>query len=368
MIEARAPGKLFVAGEYAVVVPGEPAVLIAVDREVTVRLTVAEGDAEGHVRSDRYGAAPRVWTHDLANGGIVVAAEPLDYVFAAISVIERVRAARGMPARYFDLEIESERDDASGRKYGLGSSGAVTVAVVAALERFYDLGLTLEERFRLALMATIMVAPRASGGDIAASTYGGWIRYVSPDRDALAAAVAERGVAAALEADVWSACSVTSLPTPTAIMPLIGWTGTPAATESLVEQTRTPVRADAAMRTAFLADSRDCVARLVHAITADSAPEAMEAIRTARGLLQRLAATSGTPIETPLLGTLCDVAEQHGAAGKVSGAGGGDCGIVLAPATLDAAPILQDWMAQGVLPLHLRVRQGPTLAEGEGAA
>ena len=32
MIETRAPGKLFIAGEYAVVEPGEPSVLVAVDR------------------------------------------------------------------------------------------------------------------------------------------------------------------------------------------------------------------------------------------------------------------------------------------------------------------------------------------------
>ena len=39
MIETRAPGKLFIAGEYAVVEPGQPAVLIAVDRCITVQLT-----------------------------------------------------------------------------------------------------------------------------------------------------------------------------------------------------------------------------------------------------------------------------------------------------------------------------------------
>jgi phosphomevalonate kinase len=38
------------------------------------------------------------------------------------------------------------------------------------------------ERFRLALLATIHVAPKASGGDLAASTFGGWIAYTAPDR------------------------------------------------------------------------------------------------------------------------------------------------------------------------------------------
>ncbi len=43
MIEFRAHGKLFVAGEYAVVEPGQPSVLIALDRAITAR--VSEGTA-----------------------------------------------------------------------------------------------------------------------------------------------------------------------------------------------------------------------------------------------------------------------------------------------------------------------------------
>ena len=357
MIEASAPGKLFVVGEYAVVVPGEPAVLIAVDRLVTVRLTAAEG--HGSVRSDRYGRAPRHWRRDDL-GHIQADTQPLDYVFAAIEMAERLRAERQLPPRYYDIDITSELDDASGRKFGLGSSGAVTTAVIAALDQFYGLDLSIEQRFRLALLATITVAPRASGGDIAASTYRGWVRYVSPDRDALAAALAAGAVTDALVCDGWGGCTVERLPEPTDVRVLVGWTGSPAATDQLVEQTRGPVRADAAGRAAFLAESHEVVDDLVAALAGDG--DATDAVRRSRRLLQRLAATSGTAIETPLLTALCDAAERHGAAGKPSGAGGGDCGIVLADAACDTAPILRDWQEAGVLALDIGV-QSP-----EGAA
>lgn len=39
----RAPGKLFVAGEYAVVDAGNPAILVAVDRYITVTVTGTPG-------------------------------------------------------------------------------------------------------------------------------------------------------------------------------------------------------------------------------------------------------------------------------------------------------------------------------------
>src|SRR5690606_24645033 len=58
MITVRAPGKLFVAGEYAAVEPGEPAVIIAVDRYLAVTLT--ESVDVGTVHSPEYGQLPLV--------------------------------------------------------------------------------------------------------------------------------------------------------------------------------------------------------------------------------------------------------------------------------------------------------------------
>ena len=62
VITARAPGKLFIAGEYAVVTPGEPSVLVAVDRYLTTRLTESTG--AGSIHSPEYGQVPLVWTRD----------------------------------------------------------------------------------------------------------------------------------------------------------------------------------------------------------------------------------------------------------------------------------------------------------------
>jgi len=40
MIQVKAPGKLYIAGEYAVTEPGYKSVLIAVDRFVTAQLKI----------------------------------------------------------------------------------------------------------------------------------------------------------------------------------------------------------------------------------------------------------------------------------------------------------------------------------------
>ncbi|WP_209370033.1 phosphomevalonate kinase [Brevibacterium renqingii] len=352
MIVTRAPGKLFIAGEYAVVSPAEPAVLVAVDRCITVRLT--ESENAGRIHSSEYGRAPLVWRREQGGEAIVVEHRPADYVLSAISTVEELCASRGASPRYFDLDISSELDDADGRKFGLGSSAAVTVATVAALDEFYALGLSAAERFKLALLATIAIAPNASGGDLAASTFGGWIRYSSPDRAALRAHREAHGVASALECSEWAGSGVRRITPPESLRLLVGWTGSPASTEHLVKRVHTPGEAKPRPFTSFAAESRSLVDDLVAACDADDPEKALETIRAARTLLQRLGESSGSLIETEALEHLCEIAEAHGAAAKPSGAGGGDCGIALTrevSGTTEA--ILTGWAAHGIRHLGL---------------
>ncbi|MFE5775062.1 phosphomevalonate kinase [Brachybacterium sp. NPDC056505] len=363
MIETRAPGKLYIAGEYAVVEPGHPAILVAVDRYLTVRLTEAIG--MGRVHSSRYGHGPVTWVRDADGDTIVVDHSPFDYVTAAITILERLRSERGLDPRYFDLHIDSELDDSSGRKFGLGSSAAVTVAVVDALDRFYGLGLTAMERFRLALLATIHVAPKASGGDLAASTFGGWIAYTAPDRARLLALSDALPVAEVLSAPEWDVCTVRPLPDLTALRLLVGWTGSPASTERLVDRVRMSEDDLDAHYARFLDDSRAAVEELVAAW--DSDPGTMlEIIRRCRRLLQQLGRLRGTTIETDQLRTLCDLAEASGAAGKPSGAGGGDCGIMLLPGGVSDDAVLATWREHDILRLDLRPHL-PQTADTAGA-
>lgn len=372
MIETRAPGKLFIAGEYAVVEPGQPAVLIAVDRCITVRLTESEG--AGRIHSSEYGQAPVVWRRENDGEHIIVDERPFDYVLSAISTVEELRSGRGASPRYFDLEISSELNDSDGRKFGLGSSAAVTVATIAALDEFYELGLTLTERFKLAVLATIAISTKASGGDLAASTFGGWIRYSSPDRAALHAHREAHGVVSALSCSEWAGCSARRVTPPSSLNLLVGWTGSPASTEHLVTRVHTP-REQAAESSAettaapqktrplvsFAAESHTLVDDLVAAFDADDAEASLTTIRSVRTLLRRLSDSTGSLIETEALHDLCEIAETHGAAAKPSGAGGGDCGIALAHSHTEAQTILSGWEAAGIRPLDL----GAHRQEGE---
>ncbi|MDQ1216092.1 phosphomevalonate kinase [Microbacterium arborescens] len=368
-IVAHAPGKLFIAGEYAVVSPGEPSVLIAVDRYLTVSLT--ESVDAGSIHSPEYSRMPVRWTR--GQDGLTLDREhhPYDYVIAAIEACEGLRAERGLRPRFFDLYIESGLDDPSGRKFGLGSSAAVTVATIAAIDEFYGFELGARGRYELAMLATIAVAPHASGGDVAASTYGGWIGYRSPDRDRLRAARAQHGVGAVLGSEAWDGAEIIRLTPPSGLALLVGWTGHPASTERLVSGVSRGTNVAGDAHTGFLDASRECVSDLWRALAGrgPDAPDravsdddlALDAIRRNRRLLQGLGARTGVTIETERLRILCNAAEAIGAAGKPSGAGGGDCGIVLAPADADVAGMLRVWETNDIR--HLTIGVHPP--EGE---
>ncbi|MEV0060904.1 phosphomevalonate kinase [Nocardia sp. NPDC050718] len=355
MISCRAPGKLFIAGEYAVVEPGHLAVLTAVDRYATATVTGASAGTATTLHSDLDGGVSLTLGRD---GDRLVPATPdatvpaaFAYVFAAASVLDRLRAERGIDSGAYTLTVSADLGDADGRKYGLGSSAAVTVATVAALGRFHGLELTAMDRYRLAVLATIAVNPRASCGDVAVSTWGGWLAYGSPDRAVVAATAAADGIDAALRA-TWPGLSIRPLPTPTGLDLRVGWTGNPASTPALVgAASRT--KGD---RTVFNARSNECVTRLRTAIEADDSAGVGSEIDRARELLLDLDASAGLGIMTPRLRALCAAGAAVGAAAKPSGAGGGDCGIALVDRARPAASteLTDRWVAAGIRPLPLR--------------
>ena len=370
MIEVRAPGKLFVAGEYAVVEPGEPAVLVAVDRYVTVRLAPSSG--RGRLASDQYGHLPVVWRREGDRLVLDREDRPFDYVLATIAAVERLARERGRELGTFDLSISSELDDLSGRKFGLGSSAAVTVAAARALDAFYDLRLSRLEVLKLALLATWEVNPLASGGDVASSLYGGWLAYASPERGWVWSHQEGMTLSDLLARD-WPGLAARPLPEPPGARLLVGWTGTPASTFALVEAVQRRRDAADTHYREFVARSRRCVEDLEAAMRAGDLAGAQAAVRRARRILGSLAAGAGVSIETPALRLLCDTAEALGAAAKSSGAGGGDCGIVLADERTDVDTLLQRWEQADIRHLHLRVHggadgTGPGAGEGGHAA
>lgn len=140
-VSAHAPGKLLIAGEFAVL-EGAPALVLAINRHARATLSAS-------VREDAKMPSP-----------------------LHLAVCAAVNTGSNELCR---LKIDTDRLFHKGRKLGLGSSAAACVAAVALLGRAAD---SKDQIFERALDAhRRLQSGLGSGFDVAASTYGGALIY-----------------------------------------------------------------------------------------------------------------------------------------------------------------------------------------------
>lgn len=366
-ISRHAPGKLFIAGEYAVVEPGHPAILVAVDRQVSVTVSGSNG-VDVVIDSDLCAGGARLQRRGgglagLGAGDEQQALDSLTHVVSAIEVVDGLLAERGLRAPPMHVSIRS-RLHRNGTKLGLGSSGAVTVAAVAAVAAYYGMELSPDARFRLAMLATARRDTGSSGGDLAASVWGGWIAYHAPDRAAVLEMVQRWGIEETIRAP-WPGFGLRRLPPPRGLALEVGWTGRPASTTSLAARLGTREWQGSTSQRSFVARSDECVRASIRALERGDDHELLRRVRGARQVLADLDNEVRLGIFTTKLTALCDAAEAAGGAAKPSGAGGGDCGIALLDATAkrEISQLRASWAAAGVLPMPIHIQ--PTKGSAE---
>lgn len=354
VVRAQAPGKLYIAGEYAVVEPGYPAIIVALNQFVTV--TVEKKDGYGSIVSKQYQENSLMWQRDGDEMVFDNRDNPFHYILSAIKMTESYAREQGKRLELYKLFVDSDLDSADGKKYGLGSSAAVTVATVKALNLFYDLRMTNSQIYKLSAIAHLDIQGNGSLGDIAASVYGGWIAYRSFDKSWLAAERREHSLSELLDMD-WPLLQIDLLTAPAEMSLLIGWTGAPASTSRLVDKIAIAKVEKETQYREFLAESKAIILSMIHGFKTNSLSVIQSGIRDYRDLLTKLAQFSGVEIETPALIKLCQIAEKFGGAAKSSGAGGGDCGIVLADSKTPYEQVAQAWRQNGIQPLMFAVHQ-----------
>lgn len=356
-ITSKAPGKLFIAGEYAVVEPGHGAIVAAVSRYLTV--TIDEATSVGTLTSTQNPDMIVEWTRE-GEQFCAKADHPYRLVEEAILVAEQYVRESGKPTNaLYSLSITSELDDAKrGIKYGLGSSGAVVVATIQAILDFYKTPRTPLLVYKLSVLTNLRLSQRGSFGDIAASSFGGMVYYTSPDRSELLEQLQNQSIKALCDAD-WKDLTIIRLPEIPTFNLLVGWTGQVAITDSLIQATekKRKVATDSEFYKEFLKKSHAIVQGLQKAWNKQDIPALQDGIRANRALLNEFAREMQLEIETPALQTLCNLAEQVGACTKTSGAGGGDCGICFTQNEQQRQQIENQWAKAQIQVLPLTIAE-----------
>lgn len=174
-VDASAPGKLFLIGEYAVL-DGAPALLTAVDRRVHVRVARAPSGrwslTAPNLGLDRLDLGP----HASRRPAFARDVETRLAVFDAVR--EDFLNTADIEPTPVHITIDSADFARDGHKLGLGSSAAVAAALYAALAHYAGVPLTRRTLATAAIRAHRHAQNGAgSGGDVASAVYGGLISY-----------------------------------------------------------------------------------------------------------------------------------------------------------------------------------------------
>ncbi len=157
LYQVKVPGSIMLFGEHAVLY-GEAAIVAAVNRYLIISLNPR---SDQMVRVVSSGFAD--WQGDLSE--IDKMSEKLNYLREAL------RSYRDVLSSGLDLIIDAVGFSS---RVGLGSSAAVTVGVVALLERLSSGSVPDSYQvYQKALAIVHRISPMASGADVAASVYGG---------------------------------------------------------------------------------------------------------------------------------------------------------------------------------------------------
>ena len=289
---ARAPGKIVLSGEYAVL-DGAPAISMAVDRFAEAVLRPAAGTSCS-VSAPAFSRSVGRFSQDAGN----IEWQQGQEEFRVVDSVWRAAIRTNCPDYDIELNSSSFYDAATHKKVGLGSSAAVTVSLTAALCRDSD-------HHTIASIAqrahTNMQQGYGSGVDIATSVHGGLIEY--------------RMDGATAQSIVW----------PDGLAYRVLWTGTPSSTQDKLKQLDATLSKPSRVRLTSVSED------MAAAWQSSDVDRVLAAYRDYAESLREFSVDHGLGIFDAGHDELTRRAFASGLVYKPCGAGGGDIGVLLGP-------------------------------------
>lgn len=283
-ITISVPGKLMLFGEHAVVF-GHNSLVTSVSQRLTTVVEFSNDDnlilTHKDISNDNY----RKSIYELGDGEISKEARFVE--ISTKNFFQKIGKKKG---------VKISTQCPFSKKYGFGSSAGVTVGVIAGLAKLFEVPFGKKELFDLSYKTVLEVQGKGSGFDVAAAIYGGTIYFTTGGK-------------------IIEPLEVTRIPL------IVAYSGIKADTVQMIEKV-------------MKIDNREQIFQEIETIT-NKARDAMltknwEGLGSLMNLNQNLLVKLGVSI--PKLDLMIKAANGAGAWGaKLSGAGGGDCMICIAP-------------------------------------
>ena len=295
-------GKLYWAGEYAILEPGQLALIKAIPIYMTAEIKI----------SDAYRLYSDMFTYSVD----MRPDSSYALIQETVALVEEYLTDQGVDLQPFSLDIRGKMER-EGKKFGLGSSGSVVVLVIKAMLAFYDRPAERDLLFKLASAVLLKRGDNGSMGDIACIASEDLVLYQSFNRETVAQWLEKEDLPTVLARD-WG-FSIRNVEPTLKFDFMVGWTKEVAVSSHMVKQIKDNMNA------IFLQASKETVTNLVKALQMGQEETIIDLLEQASQLLEGLS----SDIYTPSLRQLKNASQDLKAVAKSSGAGGGDCGIAL---------------------------------------
>ena len=321
MIKVQTGGKLYIAGEYAVLTPGQTAVI----KNIPIHMTAVVKDAKDiNLFSDMFdytvGMTPDS-KYALIQQTIVTL---FDYLG---------KSAEEIPPFSLEITGKMERD---GKKFGIGSSGSVTVLTLKALSAFYELNLSADLIFKLASYTLLKLGDNGSMGDIACIAYDDLVAFTSFDRQQVAKWIGTESIQDVLDKDWGYQIEVIKPALPCEF--LVGWTMQPSISKDMINLVKSAISQE------FLAATEKEVQLCKQALQSGDKESVKKALQNMSDLLLGLSSA----IYNDKLLALKAAEDGLDVIAKSSGSGGGDCGIAISFNREDSQELIKRWQEVGI--------------------
>ena len=314
-------GKLYWAGEYAILEPGQLALIKAIPIYMTAEITAS---VDYRLYSDMF-----TYSVDMRPDSSYA------LIQETVALVEEYLTVQGVEMQPFSLDIRGKMER-EGKKFGLGSSGSVVVLVIKAMLAFYERLADRELLFKLASAVLLKRGDNGSMGDIACIVSEDLVLYQSFDREKVAQWLEKEELQVVLARD-WG-FSIRSVEPALKFDFLVGWTKEVAVSSHMVKQIKDN------MNSSFLQASKETVANLAKALEVGQEETIIDLLEQASQLLEDLS----SEIYTPSLRQLKNASRDLKAVAKSSGAGGGDCGIALSFDQDSTTLLKKRWVDLGI--------------------
>src|SRR3989344_8309413 len=288
-ITTSAPGKLMLLGEHAVVY-NHPCLITAVDQRMKATVEFINSPTFELKAPDVKVQDYKKPLSELGKGEIPKGAQ-----FVEIAV-------KNFKEKYpFKNGVRVTTTSEFSSQFGFGSSSASTVCVVKALSELTGKKLSNKELFDSAYKTVLDIQGKGSGFDIAAAIYGGTLYFVTGGK-------------------VIEPLIIKELPL------IVGYSGVKADTVTLMNQVKTKASKYPEFIDVLYTEVSKLVEKAKSALLVNDLISFGELMNFNQGLLESMG------VSIAKLSAMIYGERDEGAYGaKLSGAGGGDCMIAIAP-------------------------------------